>query len=124
MRPNEFELVARFARRVRINNMSSGQTLLVADGVAADDVPIIALSELDDTFLDKLRPAIIVTPLVSVTFDALDVAESLFCAGFTGELVVMAANLPHPHVVEKELRDIAPGLRVTLSVSNRSNAPH
>lgn len=124
MRPTELEKVAHFASSLRRKNVSAGKTLLVSDGVVEDDVPVVRLSDLDDTLLDKLRPSIIVTPLVSIAFDALDVAETLYCAGFTGELVVMAANLPHPHVVERELRDTAPGLRLTLSVTNRSNAPH
>ncbi|MEM8581017.1 MAG: hypothetical protein AAGF50_07460 [Pseudomonadota bacterium] len=124
MRPLELRSVAHFAHTIRSENLSAGNVLVVADARMDAEVPSVNLSEVDDTLLDKVRPTVIVTPLVSWGFDALDVAEALYCAGYTGELVVMASNLPSPKVVERELRDTAPGLCITLSVPDRGNAPH
>lgn len=124
MRPMELRSVASFAHSMRRDNLSADSILLIADACHDPEVPAVTLSALDDTLLDKLRPSVIITPLVSWCFDALDVAEALYCAGYTGELVVIAANLPSPAVVERELRDTAPGLCITLSVPDRGNAPH
>jgi hypothetical protein len=122
MRPIETDTVASFAKKLCGTTQVSGQTLLVTDiGTATKAV---SLWQVDDTLLDKLRPRIVVTPLVSAAFDAMDVAETLYCAGYTGELIVMATALPSPRIVEQELRDCAPGLRVTLSMPDKATGPH
>ena len=115
---------ARFVQKLQDDNLLSAVTLLVTDTMTGNPRDAICLSELTETLLDKRRPGVVVTPLVSGTFDAMDVAEALYCAGYTGELVVIASDLPRPHLVERELRESAPGLCVTLSVPGKANAPH
>ncbi len=123
MRPME-QSIANFAHGIRRDNISASRVLVVSDTCFDEEIQTATLVDVDDTLLDKVRPTVVVTPLVSWTFDALDVAEALYCAGYTGELVVLASHLPSPAVVERELRDTAPGLCITLSVPDRSNAPH
>lgn len=112
------------ARTLTKDRLTSGEALLVAERGTQASMQVICLSQITDELLDKLRPNVVMTPLVSDSFDALEVAEVLYCAGYTGELIVIASKLPRPKLVERELRDSAPGLRVTLSMSGDAAATH
>ncbi|WP_425090320.1 hypothetical protein [Tropicimonas sp. S265A] len=124
MRPLEGHAVADFAQRLRQDNADNRHKLLVVDACAnaADDA--ICVTQIDPDFLDTRRPEVVLTPLVSATFDAVEVAEALWCAGFTGELIVMAGPLPRPKLVESELRAVAPGVTLTLNVPSKAAAAH
>ena len=62
----------------------------------------------------------IIAPLFSDTFDAMELAEELFRADYTGALTVIAPSLPEPELVLEELQSICPDARVQLV----HRAPH
>ncbi|WP_372604007.1 hypothetical protein [Actibacterium sp.] len=57
---------------------------------------------------------LIVTPLVSDYFDAMDMATELALAGYRGTYAVILPRLPRPEIVRRELNAICPGLRIEL----------
>ncbi|MEM1079506.1 MAG: hypothetical protein AAGI09_13375 [Pseudomonadota bacterium] len=68
----------------------------------------------------KYRPELIVTPLFSERFDAVDVAETLAFAGYYGELWAIGPALPNPKLIERELRDVAQNILCRLIVEDAS----
>ncbi|GGE42573.1 hypothetical protein GCM10011517_07660 [Actibacterium pelagium] len=62
----------------------------------------------------------IITPLFSDTFDAMELAEELNLADYTGALTVIAPSLPEPTLVLQELQMICPDVQVKLE----QRAPH
>lgn len=64
--------------------------------------------------LEQLNPDIVVTSLVSPSFDCTDVARTLVDAEFSGEMRVVCKPLPKPELVSEELRLTFPSLDIDL----------
>lgn len=69
----------------------------------------------------KNRPSMVLTPLTSQGFDALDIAERLQTFRFNGAFRVLAPKLPDPAMVTRELRYRAPD--VDCEIVELSRAP-
>ena len=74
----------------------------------------LALSDLTAQILSALAPSLIILPLFSSGHDAMTVIERLEDLGYGGRLTVLAPELPKPRLVERELRALGPGARLTL----------
>lgn len=70
--------------------------------------------EFTDLSLEKFRPELVVAPLFSEFFDAVDVAETLAFAGYFGELWAICPELPNPQLIEQELREFTGGISLRL----------
>lgn len=75
---------------------------------------VCAFASLERALLDRVSPRSVVCPLMAEGFEALQVLTLLRQAGYAGDVMVVAPPLPDPRMVERELRAVAPGLRVTL----------
>lgn len=64
--------------------------------------------------LSQVLPDIVVISLISNNFDAIEGLETLSSLGFRGRCFVLANRLPNHRLVQKELRQHAAGLRITL----------
>ena len=73
-----------------------------------------AFSRLDARLLATLRPAIVTFPLIGADCDATQVVERLAVLGFAGIALVLAADLPDPAMVQRELQSLGPGLTLCL----------
>lgn len=104
--------------------MNDGVILVIGDvhewlargrNLPADDVlEFCDYAEFNAKFLKALRPDVILSPLMGQNFDALDVAMKLEAARFCGCFRILAPKLPHPEVVETELRSLAPSVDCEL----------
>jgi hypothetical protein len=71
-------------------------------------------AELTIDVLIDLAPSQIYLPLFASGYDAMSAVEALETMGYCGEITVIAPDLPRPRLVERELRALGPGLRLTL----------
>lgn len=64
--------------------------------------------------LAQVAPSCIVLPLFAPGYDAAMAIERLEMMHFAGQIIVLAPFLPHPRMVEDELRALCPGGRLVL----------
>lgn len=118
---------------------SSGQeesptpTLVVGDLVRwqelGHDIPEIDgfyFVDFDDVSIEtlgKIRPQVILSPLLGRTFDAVEVARRLETMGYRGRYRVVTDGVPRPDVVKREVNAVAPNLDFSVLLLPRSNKP-
>ncbi len=101
-------------------------------GMSPDELPAYGIKHSDMKF-ESLPFALIhaalarapwakcvITPLMTDAFDVLDLATELSKAGYAGVLQVVVPALPRPDIIERELMQLCPDLRVELV----ARAPH
>lgn len=64
--------------------------------------------------LTSLSPALVLAPLLSRSFDCVDLAARLYDAHYQGRYRIMAPQLPKPDLVLAEIRSLFPGLDVDV----------
>lgn len=74
----------------------------------------VAYKDFTVEVLEEFNPDIVVTSLVSYSFDCTDVARTLVDAEYGGEMRVLCNPLPKPELVSDELRLTFPSLDIDL----------
>lgn len=107
--------------RVLCLDLSPDEREAVLEAAAGSDVALIEgnYAEFDETFLDKVRPHVVVVPIFSKQFDVLDAAETLGLSGYFGALWAVGPHLPNPTVIEREIREVAGEIDVRLLTCER-----
>lgn len=68
------------------------------------------VSDIAATFIRRLNPGVILSPLVARQFDALDIARKLGNMDFKGSYRVLTDNVPDTSLIIQEVSNIAPNL--------------
>lgn len=68
-------------------------------------------------------PDVVLSPLVSASFDCFDLAEKLVAAGFRGKLKAAIETLPNPKVIKREFAAQFPGLDFELVLLDQQAEP-
>ncbi len=89
---------------------------------AAEDV-IAANLDIVPQILRDDPPEMVVSPLISSRFDAVELAVELRKAAFRGKLVVVCDKLPDPALIRQELENQASGFSVSLLVLGQQDKP-
>lgn len=71
---------------------------------------LAAFTDLSFELLDRIKPRVVLSPLLAREFDCIDLAQLLFALGFDGKYRVLSAEIPNPHIVKAEIRSQCPGL--------------
>ena len=71
-------------------------------------------ADLGAGLLADLKPVQVILPLFGSGYDAMAAIEELERLQFTGQITVIAPKLPRPRLVERELRSLGPGTRLSL----------
>lgn len=66
--------------------------------------------EIDSDLLVDLGPRIVMSPLLTRSFDCIDLAQLLHKLGYTGGYRALAHNLPKPGIIIREIKLLCPGL--------------
>ena len=74
----------------------------------------LRFADLSAALLAATNPSQIILPLFAAYYDAMSAVEMLEDLGYIGKLTVLAPDLPKPRLVERELRSLGPGTRLTL----------
>jgi len=77
-------------------------------------VAFASYAQLADLLRSRLHPALIVAPLSTRDFDAVELARLLHDSAFKGVFYAVAPPLPAPALVLSEIRRVAPGLLFDL----------
>jgi len=87
-----------------------------------DGVLIVSatLAEVDFALLSRLRPDMVLAPLMTPEFDILDLARRLSALAFRGQLRAYAQRIPDPRLVQREIASACPGLDFDLIVIGAS----
>jgi len=73
--------------------------------------------------LRRIRPQVILSPLLGRTFDAVEVARRLESMGYGGRYRVVTDGVPEPDVIKREVSAIAPQLDFAVLLLPRSPKP-
>ena len=79
--------------------------------------------EIDWSLLARLAPELILSPLILVRFDVIDLAGRLAALDFRGRYRAVCPLLPRPQVVRDEVRREAPRLDFDLWMFDESGEP-
>ncbi len=71
-------------------------------------------SDLTSDVLSTMQPDIVVSSLVSKSFDCLDLAQFLHGCDFTGRYRIIDQHVPDPRMILKEINMLCPGLDVMV----------
>lgn len=98
----------------RIRMMAVGELaewLLTHGGLPASrEVAYASFADVTLENLEKWEPEIIVSPVLSRSFDCIDLAQRLADIGFEGGYRAIGLNLPRPKMIEREIRELCPRL--------------
>ena len=67
-------------------------------------------SGLSAEILDVLKPELVVSPVVTPTFDCIDIGAALTRCDFQGSYRALSTNLPNPAIIRREVRSFFPRL--------------
>ena len=73
-------------------------------------VVFATFEDISEETLSRLSPSVILSPVLARSFDCIDLAQKLFSMGFTGRYRAVSSDLPDPEMVEREIRNLCPGL--------------
>jgi len=80
-------------------------------------------SAIDDKLLRDVAPDVVLSPLLSHGFDALDLAMLLEAYRYQGRYRVLAPPLPNPSLIIDEVRLLCPGLDFDLQYMPTERLP-
>ena len=75
-----------------------------------DGFVFVDIDSLPDCLAASPRPSAILSVLIGNGFDAVDIAGELHRAGYKGQYRALAGNIPAPHLIKREVAQVAPGL--------------
>ena len=81
-------------------------------------------SSIDSDLLKTLVPDIVLSPLLSRSFDCMDLAQVLDQSGFRGRFRVFTTKLPSPSVIIGEVKAICPNLDFDFIFSGQDGQKH
>lgn len=82
----------------------------------SDNIAFATLAAVDAALLERIRPAVVLAPLMTPAFDVLDLARLLSALGYRGQLRAVTPGIPDPHLVRREIAAACPGLNFELVV--------
>ena len=77
---------------------------------SAGNIEFVSINEVNDTLLEHLCPTVVISPALSRRFDCIDLAQILCSHKFKGRYRAVSRELPNPAMVEREIRNLCPGL--------------
>ncbi|MEL6168509.1 MAG: hypothetical protein AAFR35_07440 [Pseudomonadota bacterium] len=73
-------------------------------------IAFVEFHEISDVFLETVQPMMVISPLLTDTFDCIDLASVLSSLGFAGQYRAIAGSIPSPDIVRRELNSLCPDL--------------
>lgn len=80
------------------------------------DYAYVELRDLHDQNIRQIAPDLVLSPLMTADFDAIDVAERLRAADYAGRYCAVANDVPNADLIRREVKSIAPKLAFDLLI--------
>lgn len=77
-------------------------------------VALVSFHTLNKVMLERLEAKVVLSPMVAIGFDCVELAEKLQKAGFSGQFRAVTKPLPKPELVLREMRQHFPKLDFDL----------
>ena len=77
-----------------------------------------SIEDVTEEILDRLRPSVVISPALSRRFDCIDLAQILCSYSYKGRYRAVSHELPNPTMVEREIRQLCPGLDFAILVNS------
>lgn len=82
-------------------------------------------ADLSPELLQTLGPDVVVSPMITRSFDCLDLAQLLHQAAFVGRYRIVTPAMPNPRVLLSEIASLCPGLDVdVIALDTLEGTPH
>ena len=79
---------------------------------------LVTLDEVSEELLTRLCPTVVLSPVLALRFDCIDLAQRLYALGFTGRYRAVSDELPDPEMVEREIKQLCPGLDFAILIGS------
>ena len=73
-------------------------------------IAFCTFEQVDEELLRRLRPTLVLSPVLARRFDCIDLATRLHELGFREKYRAIASNMPNPEIIEREIRSLCPKL--------------
>lgn len=80
------------------------------------NIEFVSINEVNSALLEHLCPTVVISPALSRRFDCIDLAQILCSHKFKGRYRAVSRELPNPSMVEREIRNLCPGLDFAILV--------
>ena len=81
------------------------------------NVVLAEFHEVTRDLLERIRPAMVVSPLLCRYFDCVDLAQVLGTLNYRGKYLALGSGLPNPGLIVREVRALVPRLDFEVSPS-------
>ena len=78
--------------------------------VTEGGVHFAGIAEVDEDLLSRVNPNLVISPILTSRFDCIDLAMRLHALGYRGKYRAIAAFVPDPAIIEREIYGFCPGL--------------
>ena len=85
------------------------------------NISLERFENVDRALIEALKPVLVLSPLMWLSFDCVDLALALQSSGYEGRFRVMSPPLPKPDLILSELAAAGPSLQVKLIATAQSN---
>lgn len=95
---------------------------LVQPGARIQSVELAQLNMVPLTGPDA--PILVLSPLVTAQFDAIDLAKRLALSGYRGRYLALVERLPDPKLIRREVAAQSPGINFDVIILDGSSSLH
>ena len=95
---------------------------LVQPGARIQSVELAQLNMVPLTGPDA--PILVLSPLVTAQFDAIDLAKRLALSGYRGRCLALVDRLPDPKLIRREVAAQSPGINFDVIILDGSSSLH
>ena len=81
-------------------------------------IAFASFEEIREELLTRLCPTVVLSPVLALRFDCIDLAQRLYALGFTGRYRAVSDELPDPLMVEREIKHLCPGLDFAILIGS------
>ncbi|MGH1369120.1 MAG: hypothetical protein ACRBCL_10935 [Maritimibacter sp.] len=104
--------------------LAVGDPRRLPDGVTEGDeglrgVHFVGIDRVSAKTLEVIAPDIVLSPMVSTSFDCLELAERLDRIGYSGRFRIVVDHLPRPDLIRREIVAAFPSLDCDVLMLNR-----
>lgn len=82
---------------------------------ARSHVVLAEFHEVTSDLMARVRPALVISPLLCRSFDCVDLAQLLDSLNYRGKYLAVGSGLPNPGLIVREVRALVPRLDFEVS---------
>lgn len=76
----------------------------------------VNFEDLSEATLERFRPTVILSPVLAIGYDCIEVTLRLRNLGYKGVYRAVAQNMPRPELIEREVSQLYPELNFKIDV--------